>query len=352
MDELLAPEVVVTPEVAEDQPELSLREQIDSAAKEVSGRERDDKGRFAPKGAEEPVAEVTPAATKPAAAPAEGAAPTQQAAEQPARPTLAPNAWSTAAKAAWINADPVLKAEIAKREADVHREFTRQDNDRNFGKQIKSVIDPYLHIIQAEGGEPVRAVRDLLETAKQLRTADPHTKAQLIGTVCRQYGVDLGLLGVQGQQTQNVDPGVQNLYTRIQQLESSLSQRDAQAQNQELAQHQGAIAAFAADPANEHFEALRPAMSALLQSGQATTLQEAYDAAMWARPDTRSSLIAQQQQATEAKRVADATAKANAARRASGSVVGSPGLGQPMDPRAGNRSIADELKAAMAAHRL
>lgn len=347
--ELNPAEVVATEPVETTEP--SLREQIDATAREISDRDRDEKGRFAAKATEQ--AEDTPVKPAPQAKEAlPEVQPHQAAQEPPQRPTLAPNAWSNAAKAAWVNADPVLKAEIAKREADVHREFTRQDADRNFGKQLKTVIDPYLSIIQAEGGEPVRAVRDLLETAKQLRTADPQTKAQLIGTVCRQYGVDLGLIGVQGQQNQTIDPNVQALYTRIQQLEGKLGQREAEALNQEQAHYQSSIAAFAADPAHEHFEAVKPAMAALLSGGQAKDLQEAYEMALWSRPDTRSSLIAQQQQAAEAKRVADAKAKADAARRAGGSVIGSPGIGQTTDPRAGNRSIGDELRAAMAQHRV
>ena len=124
------------------------------------------------------------------------------------------------------------------------------------------------------------------------------------------------------------------------------------AENQALAPLQAQIEAFGKEPANLHFETVKPEMAALLQAGRAQSLQDAYDMAVWARPDIRSSLIAQQQQAAEAKRVTDARAKVDAAKRAGGSVIGSPGIGASNDPKAGNRSIREELVAQMAAARI
>jgi hypothetical protein len=53
-------------------------------------------------------------------------------------------------------------------------------------------------------------------------------------------------------------------------------------------------------------------MAALLQAGQAKDLQDAYEQAVWANPQTRTSLIAQQQQEAKAK----ATQTAQAAKQA------------------------------------
>lgn len=356
------------------QTEPTLREQIESARTEIAERTRDEAGRFAKteadaKGRQEPAsarksplapealttAEKTPtAAIKPAAEPTEG----QQ--TQPERPTLAPNAWSAAAKAAWVNADPILKAEIARREGDIHKEFTRQDAERNLGLQFRKAAEPYAQLIQAEGGNPIKGFQNYLETARILRTGDPQTKVQLVRQMCQQFGIDLG-------QTQNadpnanpqnretraaIDPNVQHLYTELNQLKSAWQSQQVNAQNREQTELQGAIQAFASDPKHEHFEAVKPAMAALLQSGQAQSLEEAYEAALWMRPDIRSSLIANQTAELQAKRVADAKAKADAAKRAGGSISGSPGNGFRSDPAASDRSLRQELEANFASHRV
>jgi hypothetical protein len=73
----------------------------------------------------------------------------------------------------------------------------------------------------------------------------------------------------------------------------------------------------------EHFEAARPTMIQLLQSGVATTLEDAYNKALRLDPE----LFAKQQQATQAaalaERKASADKAAKAARAAAVSVRGS-----------------------------
>lgn len=348
-------EIVVDPAITADiaTPEPSLREQIESAQTEVierTDRARDEAGRFAADKVIKDKAAATAAATdavikdKPdAQTPAVAATPTAEA--QPERPSLAPNAWSAAAKAAWANADPVLKSEIAKREADVHKEFTRQDGERNLGRQFKQVIDPYIALINADGGNPVKGFQNYLETARILRTGDPQTKAQLVRQMCQQFNIQLE----QVQNAPTIDIRQQQAYTRAQQLEQENQRLQAQIQEAPL---QSQIDAFAADPAHEHYEAVKPVMAAFLSSGQANTLQEAYDQAIWARPDIRSTLIARETTATQEKRVAEAKAKADAARRAGGSITGSPGRGTATDPQAGNRTLREELVANFASARV
>lgn len=330
----------------------SLRDVIESAAKEANGRARDEVGRFArnePVEAPEAVAkpaklEVAPEVGKvgeqPAEAPAEVAA---------TRPSLAPNSFSAAAKAEWDKVPASVAQEIARREADIHKEFTRQDGERQFSKAMKSVIDPYMPLIAQQGGNPMAVVRNMLETAKVLSTGDPTTKANAIRQLIRDVGIDpQSLMGEQ----QHIDPMLQTMQQKIQAFEDQQRQQQYFAQQQQEAQTHSVIGAFAADPKNVHFEQVKGHMAALLQAGQAKDLQDAYDQAVWARPDTRSSLLVEQQRSTEEKRTADMRAKADAARRAGGSVIGSPGLGHSADPKAGQRSLREELAASFSANRL
>lgn len=351
LEETLVPDIADKVEKTAEIPEPSLREQLETASKEVATRERDEAGRFAAKAKEEGVvadkaAELGKPAETPVVKPAEAAP------ETPERPTLAPNAWSHQAKAAFANADPLVKAEIAKREADIHREFTRQDAERNMGKAISQAVAPYSQLIQAEGGNPVKAFQSYLETTRILRQGDAQTKARLVSQMCQTFGIDLSAVsGGEAQQNQ-VAPDVRILQNEIANLKAQVGRFGNFAENQALAPLQAQIEAFGKDPANVHFEAVKPEMAAFLQAGRAQSLQDAYDMAVWSRPDIRSSLIAQQQQAAEAKRVADAKAKADAARRAGGSVTGSPGLGASADPKAGQRTLRQELEAQMSSARV
>ena len=91
-------------------------------------------------------------------------------------------------------------------------------------------------------------------------------------------------------------------------------------------------------------------MAALLNSGAAQTYQEAYEKAIWADPDIRSGLLSQQQREAEEKRNAEAKARTDAAKRAAGSVTGSPGGVRPTNGSGtGHSSLRDEIRANLAA---
>jgi nitric oxide reductase activation protein len=89
-------------------------------------------------------------------------------------------------------------------------------------------------------------------------------------------------------------------------------------------------------------------MAALIGQGAAKDLQDAYEQAVWARPDTRATLLAQQRAEEEQKRRAEAKQKAEDARRKSVSITGGPGNTANSSAPEG-RSIRDELSAAIAA---
>lgn len=256
------------------------------------------------------------------------------------KPATAPQSWSAAAKAKWNELPPEFQQEMLKREDDVHKGFTKLDDERNFGRQLKDVITPYMPQIIAEGGTPAGAVKDLLNTAYILRTASPQQKGQLIMRIAQQYGADLSQVSEQAY----VDPTIQQLQNEIAQLKGQFSGAEVSKQQQEQAALNQNIAAFAADPKNVHFETVKADMAALLQGGRAKDLQDAYDMSVWARPDIRSTLIQQQSAEMEAKRNADIKSKADAARMAGGSVKGGPGVAIP-NTGSPNRSLREELEA-------
>jgi hypothetical protein len=250
-----------------------------------------------------------------------------------------PQAWG-GTKEEFFALPATIQDRIIQREEEVHKGFTKLDEERNLGKSMKEVITPYMAVIQAEGGTPQGAVKDLLNTAYVLRTGSPQQKAQIVAQIVQQYGVDMRNMGQQ-QIPQNQPPAIdpekitQDIMTRLQS-----QQQDVKVQSE--------IEAFSVDPKNVHFsnQEVKAAMASLLQTGQAKDLQDAYDKAVWLIPSIRTTLLQSQQVDTEQKRKDEIAAK----KKAGSSVSGSPGISIP---NSGNpdRSLREELVANMAALR-
>lgn len=289
-------------------------------AQQAADRTRDEARRFA-KG------EKRPTLTLPEKAKPEGTA----IAEVPAVPivaaTKAPERWSPEAKEKWATVPPEVQQAVLKREQEAHRALTTQDEERLFGKRIKDLTQPYMATLNAEGGTPEDAYRQFLNYAHIMRTASPETKRNELLKIAQAYSVDLGIPLQQGAAPTAPAFQPQQVSQLVQAELSSWHQR------QEQAQIHNEIETFAADPANTHYETVKSVMAALLQNGKAETLKQAYDQAIWADPDIRSTLTAQQLSDAEQKRLTDARIKADAAKRAGGSLSGGPGNATALNGR-------------------
>lgn len=322
-------------------------------------RARDANGRFAGKQdvTDAVVVDRTGQAAPTAAADAQAAAQAagdqqqaQAAAAAAAAAIAAPGNLKPELRAAWDAAPPELRKWISEREAEVHKGFTRMDEERQFGKSMREAVAPYSAMIQAEGGEPVAAVKALLNTAYVLRAGSPVQKVMALQSIATQYGITPEHIAqaqaAQGQQ-QRVDPAVAAVQRELQQLKQSREQELAERQQAHQTQLQTEIQAFAASPGHEHFEQVKPHMAALLSNNLAKDMQDAYDQAVWARPDLRQTVLAAQQQTAQQAAQTQAQARAAAAKRAAGSVAGSPGTSIPVS--APDRSLRDELRANLRA---
>lgn len=325
--------------------EKTLREELEAAIVEVNApdpvedtldvadvvedapaRERDETGKFKAKTNDELVAEpVEPVVIE--------AAPVVQ----------APQAWTGAMKEKWSTLPPDVQAEINRRENDFHKMVTSREGELRLGRDMKDVITPYMPIITAEGGNPVAAVQGLLNTSYQLRTGTPQQKVALIQEIAQTYGVDIG----QVVNPQPQDNYLQSLQNEIAQLKQAVNPQVIMSQLQEQQEHvriQSDISAFAANPANKHFEAVKATMAPLLASGQAKDLQEAYDMACYANPTIRSTLLQEQSAQAAEKRKAELLAKKQAAVSVTGSPSSSAGNAQSPD-----RTLREEIAANLAA---
>jgi len=293
---------------------------------------RDEHGKFASPEPKEPIAKDPPQELQ--------SLPEKIPPEVSAAPSFvpAPNSWSNPAKAKWAAVDPDIRAEILKRETDIARGMSKVDEERAFAKEMQRTLAPYEASIRAAGTTPLAAVQSVMNTAYILQTADPVTKAHAIAQVIRQYGIDLNLVS---QQPEN--PQVTALQQRIAQLEGATQQQTQLQRQAEENQVMAAIDAFGKDPKNKYFQSVQADMGQLIGSGYAGTLEQAYEAAIWARPDIRAQQLADQQQELKAKQ--EAAAKAQKARIKGSSVRGGPG-GAPAPTINPNPSVRQDLEAA------
>jgi hypothetical protein len=201
-----------------------------------------------------------------------------------------------------------------------------------------------------QGVSPIDMIQRLV-AAQDILDRDPRAGIQALAQA---YGINLGQFaqapGQQQPQQAQLPPQLQQLFQDVQALKGTLtqqSQAQAQADSQRLSSE---VQSFAAKPENLYYENVKGDMAALLRSGQANGLADAYEKATWAHPEIRPLLIRDQQAKAQAEAQAAASAKVNKAKFAAGSVTGSPTPGaSPSQQSNSNTSVEDDVRAAFAA---
>lgn len=288
--------VVNTPEpVTEDKPLETSAEQ----------RARDEAGRFAAK--EKAPEPVTP--------------PTEE-----IKPIKAPSSWKPAAQEAYLKAERgealtpeevrILTNEANRRESDFHRGVEEFKTHAQKARAYEQVIAPYQQTFQQLGVDAPTAIGALLKADHTLRYGDPATKAQYFQQLAQQYGVNLEQI----QNPPQYDPQTQYLMQQLNELRQTQAQWHNSIQQQEQTRANQELEQFS-QAGNAHFDAVRGDMADLLETGKATSLQDAYEKAVWMNPDIRQSLI--EQQRSEAQKKAMAEAQNLRAKTAAVSVKGS-----------------------------
>lgn len=260
-------------------------------------------------------------------------------APEPIRP---PASWSAQAKADFATLPPHIQEQVVKRERDVDKGFQERAAERQKYEPLEAILAPHREEWTLAGITQEAALQQLLAAHKFLQR-DPNGAIEYLR---QQYG------GSQAQTQQGQafspqsDPVVSQLQQQLQDLQSQMQQRETAEQQRSQSELQSQIAAFQADPANIYYENVKPHMASLLRSGQADTLQDAYNQAVWASPETRPLMLAQEQKAAQASVLKAAQDKARQAGQASGSLNGS-ASGNAVAASTGN-SIEDDVRAAMA----
>lgn len=329
-------------------------------------RARDEQGRFTKQAKQEktesaaPAAKATNAKEQPAAqaAPAQAAPAAAETAEpivrtdgKPIDLSRPPAEWKPAAKTAWATLPEPIRAEIHRREVDAYRKYSESAPDVEFGRNVRSIGERYRQVVDLDGGGDVaKAIGGFFQTASMLRFGTPQQKRQAVDYLEQYYGVP-AKQAAQPQWVQNPDgtwrevapqaaaqPQQQTFQDpRVDQLMARLTAEEQQRQQHEE-RTAGDITTKFLSATNEKGEPKYPFVDNVLDDmtlrvkylrsqgvPHQQALEQAYDAAVWANPETRAELVKQQAAQLEAQRREENLRRTAEAKRAARGNVASRG---------------------------
>lgn len=293
-------------------------EEVESEKPEKTDvRVRDESGKFAK------AEEVIEAKTEPPTVPDE-LIPAPQ-----AEVRRAPSSWKKEAAAVFDKIESgqevtaaemkILRDEALKREGDFHKGIEGFKTHADEGRKFQQAMAPFKESFSKYNIDAVAAATELMKTHALLESAPPAVKQQKLLELAAHYGIDLN---------QQIDPNVARYESELHRLRQEQQEMMRLQQSKESEVVNTTIEQFAQQPGHEHLDKVRVHMASLLEGGLANTLQEAYDQAVYANPETRALLLQQQQ-----RKIQD-EANAKRAKAASSSVRGSsPSSGSAQSPK-------------------
>jgi len=242
--------------------------------------------------------------------------------------TRPPSTWKPVVRAEWDKLTPSVKAEIHRREADFQNGQAQLLPDARLGSAINKAAQPYQMLIESNYGSPDKAMSAFLQTAAALQMGSPQQKLQTIVGLSQQFGVDLSPLLQQGTPPQQ--PQQQLTDPRVDQMLANQQRNEQIRQQQELQQLSGIADSWVAekdatgnplrpyvgDVINEMTTLIPQIKQANPHYSHSQVLDQAYDRAVWANPDTRAALQGQQQSELQAKQAAENQNRVASAKRA------------------------------------
>jgi len=300
-----------------------------------STKPRDETGKFVKEEKKAPVSEK-PVATEPAEPqPTETEAPLVTTTGQPIDINRAPASWKPAAKAIWAGLPEPVRAEVYRRESDFLNGNKGLKENADFGQNVQKIAEPYRLLIEAEGSTIEKAIESTLRASATFRVGTPQQKLNTWLEIAKNFNVPVqdwlrGLQVQPGQVPQQPqtfqDPRVDQLMASMQTQERERAAQIERSSNDAAEKFISAIDdkgqplyPFVDNVLDDMTERVRSLSKANPGLSHQDILKQAYDAAVWAHPETRAVLIGQQQ--AQAQKPAETLRKTEQAKRASATNV-------------------------------
>jgi len=289
---------------------------------------------------------VTQKATEGQAKPQEGQAKPQEGAQgQELKP---PSQWKPQVREKWNQLPREVQEEVLRREADNLRLVGSVGQKIKFADEVSQHLQPFADRLIENNVPPQAFVADVFTTVKTLSQGTPEEKAAVLANIIQSYGIDVRVLdSVLSARLSAPPPSPELMRARHEAAEAR-----AQLAMQNQVVNQGirgkvteTLENFANDPKNEFFYDVKDMMADLMAAGRASTLEDAYQACIWAHPDTRKILLQREAQSRATSR----SQRAAAARSASSAIHGSPLHSNAANVNP-NASLREDLEQAFDDH--
>jgi hypothetical protein len=211
--------------------------------------------------------------------------PEQDKQDEPVQTIKPPSSWKKDLQEKFNTLPPEFQQEIQRREDDFHKGIESYKSAAEWTRQFEPIADTFAGLKQVYGSE-AQGIKTLFD-AGQFANNDP---IGFIKAFAESRGISLDGTAIDQQQ----NPIINQLKQQVEQLSGYVGTQQQQEQQRTQQEAEKAIEAFKSKPGAEHFEVLKSDMAALLQAGLADGLDDAYDQALWRRPDLRESEISKQ----------------------------------------------------------
>jgi pantothenate kinase-related protein Tda10 len=281
---------------------------------------RNEKGQFASKQEEEPVAEAPAVEEETEAEP-------EQAAEVEYTPKVArPTTWKKEYLPLWDKLDKgesLTQDEARKmleystqRETEYKKGVSAYKAEADNARALTEAISPFVPELQKNGIHPAAWINNLGRAHMILSQAPYQQKVELFNKLAQDYGIDINSAYSGENTTQYQDPQSVALKQQIDYLNQQVQQVSSWREQQEQSVLMSEIQRFSSDAdKHPHFEVVREQMAQLLENGLANDLETAYAKAVRLNDEvwqTEQNRLLKQatNQSNQAQRVAKAKAAA------------------------------------------
>ena len=332
------------------------------------GRARDARGRFAPKGEEQP---GEAAAERPS--PTDTAASAAKPVEPAPTGTQPPQHWSEQDRTMFARQTPEAQSFLLRRHTEMERDYTAKTQANASAVQFTSALAPVFqeptlsgHLQQA-GMSPYDAIQQWAGMHRRALNPDPRERVNLLVDMAQGMGLDPAAIFATSRQSgpalseeEQKNPAIRyfadhlgRTSSEVQQLRNTVqnlvqgSQRAAE--QQQLKVTRWGIDSFAEEkdeqgnPAHPHFDACLPQIIELFRANPNRDLREAYQTALWMNGETRQAQLDAAERSRQQRAANERAAMANRS-NVRGRTVPVTGR-QPADPNR-PRSLREVIESA------
>ena len=293
--------------------EFDVSSMVDSAASSMKLDDVDETPEIEPV-EEEPLEESDEPAEEPVEETEETEEPEGE--EQP-QARQAPKSWSKDQHAVWSKLPSEAQNYIEVREKQMLDGIEEYKEFAHYGRELNNVINPYMPMFEAANVDIKTGVQYLLNAQYLLQHGSLEQKTSELKRIAEQYGVNLQ--NNAESNAQPIDPTVQELQNKLNELTNTFKQREKAAYEQTRSMTRQEVDSFANDGKHPYFEEVGDDIANFIKLGQ--TLENAYQQAVWKNPVTMEKEIARLQTEANARMKEKRKLEANAALKATSSNV-------------------------------